>query len=281
VNKALKTASRMGLMLRQGDPVEALGNCLLESVKSNIEDRDIFERKIDESVAELREKCVEEGERVIGASPYRIEDFTDEEWLEGWQQMKNSGVWNVEYFGDLMIIALAHHIRKNILLIHTETGSAPVTVVLGDRFGQALDSEHPVILAYSGCHYESLIPLLDKDEDRARNIIRKYIRGEDLFSETEEDKIMTRNINIQVEKSPSPSRTREWRHSGSQLSSPSLVSRLAQPLSQYDEDDIDKSGVDSWRQYHPSNNFKNNVQWSNKNSVKTVHIPISIVSSHH
>ena len=40
-------------------------------------------------------------------------------------------MWNVDYFGDLMIIALAHYIGKNILLINTDPGSPPVTVVLG------------------------------------------------------------------------------------------------------------------------------------------------------
>ena len=68
---AIKTAARMGMGLTEGEPVEALGNCLIESVKGNIEDRDIFEEKIEDSINELREKVVKEGERVIGASPYR------------------------------------------------------------------------------------------------------------------------------------------------------------------------------------------------------------------
>ena len=68
---AIKTAARMGIGLTEGQPVEALGNCLLESVKGNIEDRDIFQDKIEESIDDLRENIVKEGERVIGASPYR------------------------------------------------------------------------------------------------------------------------------------------------------------------------------------------------------------------
>ena len=71
VTSAIKTAARMGMSLTEGEPVKALGNCLIESVKGNIEDRDIFEEKIEESINELREKVVKEGERVIGASPYR------------------------------------------------------------------------------------------------------------------------------------------------------------------------------------------------------------------
>merc|ERR1719411_614979 len=96
-----------------------------------------------------------------------------------------------------MIIALAHYIGKNILLINTDPEFAPITVVLGDRFGKPLNSEHPVILAYSGTHYECPIPVLDKDEMRSRKIIRRYINGEDLFSEEEEEEvIVTRGITI-------------------------------------------------------------------------------------
>ena len=71
VTSAIKTAARMGMGLTEGEPVEALGNCLIESVKGNIEDRDIFNEKIKESIDELREKVVKDGEKVIGASPYR------------------------------------------------------------------------------------------------------------------------------------------------------------------------------------------------------------------
>ena len=37
---------------------------------------------------------------------FRIEDYSDEDWALGWDQLRTSGVWDVEYFGDLMIIAL-------------------------------------------------------------------------------------------------------------------------------------------------------------------------------
>ena len=36
----------------------------------------------------------------------RIEDYSDEDWALGWDQLRISGIWDVEYFGDLMIIAL-------------------------------------------------------------------------------------------------------------------------------------------------------------------------------
>ena len=55
--------------------------------------------------------------------------------------------------------------------------------ILGDRFGNPLNSEYPVILAYNGTHYESLIPLTDHDERMSRIIIQKYTKDEDLFDD--------------------------------------------------------------------------------------------------
>ena len=64
---AIRTANRLGLGLQEGARVEATGNCLLEAVRGNIEDRDVFTKKIEESVSELRRNAAEEGETVIGA----------------------------------------------------------------------------------------------------------------------------------------------------------------------------------------------------------------------
>jgi len=275
---AIKTAARMGIGLTEGQPVEALGNCLLESVKGNIEDRDIFQEKIEESIDDLREKIVKEGERVIGASPYRIEDYSDEDWALGWDQLRISGIWDVEYFGDLMIIALAHVIGKNILLINSDAppGSTPVTVVLGDRFGKPLNSEHPVILAYSGTHYESLIPVLDRDEMRSRRMIKKYINGEDLFSQDEEEEvIMTRGIVIQKEPFID-----NW-------CEPDMTSKnnvLNSETGSYIDDTVQNpdSGLDNWKKYHPDSTkselFNNNITWNHnpQQSFKTISIPINI-----
>jgi len=278
VMSAIKTAARMGIGLTEGQPVEALGNCLLESVKGNIEDRDIFQEKIEESIDDLREKIVKEGERVIGASPYRIEDYSDEDWALGWDQLRISGIWDVEYFGDLMIIALAHVIGKNILLINSDAppGSTPVTVVLGDRFGKPLNSEHPVILAYSGTHYESLIPVLDRDEMRSRRMIKKYINGEDLFSQDEEEEvIMTRGIVIQKEPFID-----NW-------CEPDMTSKnnvLNSETGSYIDDTVQNpdSGLDNWKKYHPDSTkselFNNNITWNHnpQQSFKTISIPINI-----
>ena len=283
VKLAIKTGAKMGINLVEGDLVDALGNCLLESVMGNIEARDIFDKKIEETVTSLRRNIAEEGEKVIGSSPYRIEDFNDEDWSRGWDQLKHSGVWDVDYFGDLMIIALAHYIGKNILLINTDPESAPITVVLGDRFGKPLNSEHPVILAYSGTHYESLLPTLDRDETMARRIIQKYIKGEDLFTNNEPDTssniIQTRKIEIQK----SEFSTDAWNENENNLNGNTVfASRHSSPsLSTMDDNSIyntkDTMGLDNWSRFHPtkSGNYSNSLQWNT--TQNSISIPIKII----
>ena len=287
VKLAIKTGAKMGISLIEGDLVDALGNCLLESVMGNIEGRDIFDRKIEETVTSLRKNIAEEGEKVIGSSPYRIEDFNDEDWSRGWDQLKHSGVWDVDYFGDLMIIALAHYIGKNILLINTDPESAPITVVLGDRFGKPLNSEYPVILAYSGTHYESLIPISDGDETMARQIIQKYIKGEDLFSnnnDTSSNTIQTRKIDIQK----SDFSTEVWNENNlnsntifkSRQSSPSLSSLDDNsPVQPSINNNNDSMGLNNWTRFHPtkSGNYSNSLQWNT--SQNSISIPIKIIGN--
>jgi len=276
IKSAIRTAKRLGLSLQEGTMVEATGNCLLEAVRGNIEDRDVFSKKIEETVSELRLAAAEEGEKVIGCSPYRIEDFSEEEWAAGWDRLRYEGVWDIDYFGDLMIIALAHFINKNILIINTQQGSPPVTVILGDSLGAPLDCEYPVLLAYSGNHYESLRPVLEKDEAMARRIILKYIKGEDLFlSPSEYDSyqpqtyIESRNIEIKREQSPViQSRTIEIQMSPSEPEIDNWDNAQGHHIKPSVREESGgnsqaSGGLETWSRYHPLNNTTDSINmWS-------------------
>ena len=139
-----------------------------------------------------------------------------------------------------------------------------------------------MILAYSGTHYESLIPVLDKDELRSRRIIQKYIKGEDLFSEEEEEAvIITRSIKIQ--------KSQPVIDSWSEDDQVNMNNALNSTRSSYKDDIIacHDNGLDNWRDYHPgasnkkSEYFNNNIAWNNNpnQSHKTISIPINIVES--
>ena len=146
------------------------------------------------------------------------------------------------------------------------------------RFGKPLNSEHPVILAYSGTHYESLIPVLDKDEMRSRKIIQRYINGEDLFSEEEEEEvIVTRGIKIQKGE---PFIDHWCEHDKAKKNNV-----LNSDKSSYSNETIrnSDSGLDNWKDYHPASTkselFNNNITWksSPQQSIKTISIPINIL----
>ena len=146
------------------------------------------------------------------------------------------------------------------------------------RFGKPLNSEHPVILAYSGNHYESLIPVLDKDEMRSRKIIQRYIKGEDLFSEEEEEEvIVTRGITIQKGE---PFIDHWCEHDKAKKNNV-----LNSDKSSYSNEIIrnSDSGLDNWKDYHPASTkselFNNNITWksSPQQSIKTISIPINIL----
>jgi len=300
---AIKIGAKMGIDLQGGTPVKASGNCLIESIKGNVDEREIFDRKLTESSIELRINSALEGERVLGDSPYRIEDYDEDKWAHGWNQLKNEGIWDVEYFGDLMIIALAHYIHKNILLINTDPDSPKVTVIFGDQFGGSLDCDFPVILAYSGDHYESLLPSTMEDEERTKLLIAKYVKGEDLClekldNEVNDDNIInTREGNvIESVKTVPQFRIDNWEHHRDRNKTASLSANFQQLVlgttenalhpvmgnfdkTNKDEEVKDSLGIDNWKHCHPAikSNFSSTTAWGD--SRRSISIPIRIENS--
>jgi len=256
---AIQIGAKMGVQLEGGTPVKASGNCLIESVKGNIDERDIFDEKLSESSLELRLKSALEGERVIGESPYRIEDYDEADWADGWNLLKNEGIWDVEYFGDLMIIALAHYIHKNILLINTDPNSPNITVILGDQFGAKLDSDAPVILAYSGTHYESLLPCTEDDEDKIKTIIRKYVTGEDNTNDKSATKVKSTFIEA-VKESPNM-HIDNWEHHNDENNTITLTNKIeklklrpTEPEAKHQRSPVPRdniTGIDNWKHCYP------------------------------
>ena len=115
-----------------------------------------------------------------------------------------------------------------------------------------------MILAYSGTHYESLLPVLDKDELRSRRIIQKYIKGEDLFSEEEEEAvIITRSIKIQ--------KSQPVIDSWSEDDQVNMNNALNSTRSSYKDDIIacHDNGLDNWRDYHPGASNKKSEYFNN------------------
>ena len=46
-------------------------------------------------------------------------EYTDKEWIEGWRKMSVPGQYEIDYFGDLMLPAIACGLKKYILIFNT------------------------------------------------------------------------------------------------------------------------------------------------------------------
>ena len=105
--------------------------------------------------------------------------YSNEEWLEGWNQMLVPGAYERGIFGDLMLPGIACGLRKFILIFNTnpDTPHDPIYVVDPSNFNVAADSEIPVVLAYNMSHYESMEPCSDADMKATIDLVRTYKDG--------------------------------------------------------------------------------------------------------
>ena len=94
--------------------------------------------------------------------------LTREEIVQGFQELMISGVYERDYFGDMIMAGIACGVRKIILIFHTnenisKTGHDPISVVDPRDYGGHIDSDIPVLVAYNLVHYESLLPISEND----------------------------------------------------------------------------------------------------------------------
>ena len=90
-----------------------------------------------------------------------------------------SGVYEREFFGDMMIAGIACGVRKVILIFHTNedisnTGHDPIAVIDPRDYGGFVDTEIPVVVAYNLVHYESLHPVSEDDINETVKLVGSY-----------------------------------------------------------------------------------------------------------
>ena len=114
------------------------------------------------------------------------QEYTDVEWEDGWEQMKKPGMYE-NRFGDYVMPAIAHLVKKDILVIDTrQERTIPIYPILAMTFcGQPPTTEIPIIVAYNGYHYESLVPNAEKDRRKVIEIKKAYIQGSIMLSENQ------------------------------------------------------------------------------------------------
>ena len=118
-------------------------------------------------------------ENLLFESPYNS-GYSRGEWSLGWNKVKEPNVYEVDFFGDLLIPAIACGLKKMILIFHTNLihPRSPIEVVDPSTFGSFSNSHIPIILAYNLSHYESLHTIDDVDMQRCKDLIQQYKNGE-------------------------------------------------------------------------------------------------------
>ena len=178
VNKAIASAWRQNkIELEHGSPNPGVGNCAFESVIYNINDREVFQQKVNMSPLDARRMWVTELQTAIEAYypneiPDNIPGFNAQ---ESWDKIKEEGVYEIDLMGDLMLHAISRGCKKVLLIINTSINAqAPIYVMVPERFGGVRDSEVPVCVAYNQSHYESMHPKYQKDIELTQELVQQY-----------------------------------------------------------------------------------------------------------
>ena len=178
VRRAIASAKKHGISLEVGKINAADGNCSFDAVLHNINERSCFLEKLPLSSTTYRQIWVTELENQSAKYPTLGAGFTEEERQENWNLLKQSGVYEVEFFGDLVMHAIAKGCNKNILIFNTDARAAdPIYVIRPEKFGGYADSENPVVVCYNQVHYESLHPVTQDDIERTKILVNEYIAG--------------------------------------------------------------------------------------------------------
>ena len=176
--QAIESAKKHGINLIPGKSNNADGNCAFESVIHNINFRDCYSEKLCLSPTTYRHVWMTDLEKQTINFPTLGAGFTAEERRENWNLLKQSGVYEIEFFGDMVLHGIAMGCHKNILIFNTNAeANYPIYVIEAKEFGGYTDSDIPVVLAYNQVHYESLHPISKIDIDKTKDLVNSFISG--------------------------------------------------------------------------------------------------------
>ena len=198
VQRAIASADKHGLHLSQGRSNPGLGNCAFEACIYNVNDRIIFHERYTQSIDYYRRIWATDFENRSYSDPLLNNGYSRETWHDGWNQMKESGKYEVEHFGDLIIPAIACGLRKIILIFNTNPNVAhdPISVIDPSAYCVHPSTSIPVIVGYNGVHFESLHTIDDADIRRSMDIVTEYKNGTYQFTHNDLPDLIKLNKNI-------------------------------------------------------------------------------------
>ena len=150
ITRAIESANKHGIHLVEEIFNAADGNCAFDAVINNINYRECFREKLSLHSEVYRQVWVTELENESSKYPTLGAGYTKEEKEENWNRLKQSGVYEIDFFGDLVMHAIARGCNKNILIFNTNVDAAdPIYVVEANQFGGFIDTDIPVVVAYN------------------------------------------------------------------------------------------------------------------------------------
>ena len=177
-DRAIRSAYRHNFInLRPGPKNQAKGNCSVESSISNINGRAEIEPKVELAPDVAKQVWVTEIQEYIEKhKPELIPDHLKTVSADSWNRLKHENEWDVDFFGEFVVPAIARGTKKQLLIFFTRVESpVPVIVVTPEEYGVEHDSDIPVILAYDGSHYEGMIPCQPSDVEKTKNLVREVL----------------------------------------------------------------------------------------------------------
>ena len=178
--RAIANAQKHNIELEPGRENSGGGNCSYLSVIYNINDRVCFQYKYNMSSEYYRRVwTIDMMNKILDEKIPWNPGMTRMEIQAGFQEMMESGVYERNYFGDMMMAGIACGVRKRILIFntHEETKHDPISVVDPRDYGGDMDSEIPVVVAYNLVHFESLHPVNEKDIQETVKLVESYSSG--------------------------------------------------------------------------------------------------------
>ena len=178
VQQAIASGARHGIQLLPGRVNQAVGDCAFEAPLFNVNDRKCFNETFPLSTDYYRRIWCADMENRLFESPLNP-GYSFSDWHSGWNKMKESNVYEVDYFGDFIIPAVACGLKKIILIINANPQHmrTPISVINPSSFGVSPNSQTPVVLSYNISHYESLHPADEMDIAKSIELVQLFEEG--------------------------------------------------------------------------------------------------------
>ena len=180
-SKAKESAKKHRINLKAGRKDRGYGNCAFEGVINNINDRTCFSDKLVQSPNWYTVNWMHQMmERLLMETCPWNPGYTSQQIREGFAQLQESGIYEIDFFGDMIMGGIACGTRKRILIFNTSENLLhdPISVVDPKFYDERIriDNETPVVVAYNNYHYENLHPVDEEDRIETMRLVDSYIK---------------------------------------------------------------------------------------------------------